>query len=147
MPTNWAMNCPESVPDPAGKRAKIPTASSPHIPPTAWAEIEPPGSSTFNPNSNHSTAYVTRTPAIAPTTTASAGFINTHRALLATQPPIHPLQVSEASGLPKRKPVTAKAANPADAAANVVLTATCKVCPAAAPPNKIATAEFKHSHP
>src|SRR5438067_3587121 len=147
MPTSWAMNCPESLPDRAGKRAKIPAASSPQIPPTAWAEIEPPGSSTFNPNSNHSTAYVTRRPATAPRTTASAGLINMQPALLATKPPIHPLHVSEASGLPKRKPVTAKAANPAHAAANVVLTATSKVCPEAAPPNKIAPAEFRPSQP
>src|SRR6478672_611945 len=80
-------------------------------------------------------------------TTASAGLIKRQPALLATKPPIHPLQVSEASGLPKRKPVTANAANPADAAANVVLTITSNVCPAADPPNKIVPTEFRPSQP
>src|ERR1700730_6206991 len=80
-------------------------------------------------------------------TTASAGLINRQPALLATKPPIHPSQESEASGLPKRKPVTTKAASPADAAAQVVLTATSTACPGAAPPNRIAPAEFRSSHP
>src|SRR6202045_2389600 len=80
-------------------------------------------------------------------TRASAGLINRQPALLATKPPIHPSQVSEASGLPNRKPVITRAANPADAAAKVVLTATSTVCPGAAPPNRIAPAELRPSQP
>src|SRR5579872_1075322 len=86
-------------------------------------------------------------PAIAPATTASAGLMNRQPALLATKPPIHPLQVREASGLPNRRPVTINADKPAAAAAKVVLTITSKVCPGVAPPNRIAPAEFSPSHP
>ena len=64
-----------------------------------------------------------------PTTTISAGRNKAHPALLATRPPIHPLAVSEASGLEKRMRVTTAAVSPAEVAASVVLSAIKTVSP------------------
>src|SRR5690348_17647239 len=96
-----------------------PTASTPQSPPSACAEIAPPGSSTWSFSSNHSTEKVTNAPATAPTTTASGGLMNAQTALLATRPPTHPLTLSEASGFLTLTFVTIAAVSPAETAQSI----------------------------
>src|SRR5580693_5077201 len=125
----------------------MPSARIPQMPPTAWTETEPPGSSTSRRSSSHSIANVITVPAIDPITTASAGLTKAQDALLATSPPTQPLAVSEASGLPNRTLVI-NAAVSADAdAASMVLMAI-NADPLGSPPVKrIAPAELSPNQP
>src|SRR6266496_4799381 len=79
--------------------------------------------------------------------TATAGLTKAHPALLATSPPIHPLAVREASGLPNLIRVMIAAVNPAEAAANIVLTAIRTTRSTPTPAKSRAPAEFSPNHP
>src|SRR5271170_5890609 len=139
MPTTCASHCPVAplacapVPPIAGILAKNPTDSTPQRPPIACAETDPPGSSTDMCSSNHSTESVTSAPATNPITTASAGVTNAQAPLLAARPPIQPLAVSDASGLPKRACVITADVNAAIAADKIVLIATNTAWPGSTP--------------
>ncbi len=113
----------------------------------ACTETAPAGSSTSNFSSNHSTEKVTKAPAIEPITMASAGTMKAHVALLATRPPIQPLALSDASGLPKRIAVMTAAVRHAAAACSNVLIAIKTDCPGAPPVKRIAPAEFSPNQP
>src|ERR1700732_1847620 len=113
----------------------------------AWAEIDPPGSSTASRNSKSSTAKITAAPPPDPITTASAGTTKAHPAPLATRPPIHPFAHNDASGLPKRMWVISAAVTPAAAADNAVLIAISAACPGGTPVNRMAPAESNPDHP
>src|ERR1700683_5497693 len=153
MPTSCASHCPVSPFDcppsspVAGILANNPTERTPHKPPIACAEIEPPGSSTDMCTSNHSTENVTSAPANRPIAAAAAGLTNAHAPLLAASPPIQPLAASDASGLPKRACVITAAVSAAGAADQIVLIAASTVWPGSAPLYRIAPAEFNPSQP
>src|SRR5260370_40168801 len=90
---------------------------------------------------------VTSAPAIRPTMTAAAGEIKAQASLLATNPLIQPLALSEASGLPKRTRAINAAGKVAEAAASVVLIPNRSTRLGSAPGKKIAPADLQPCHP
>src|SRR3984957_7676800 len=125
----------------------MPSARIPQMPPTAWTETEPPGSSTSRRSSSHSIANVITVPEIDPITTASAGLTKAQDALLATSPPTQPLAVSEASGLPKRTLVMNAAVSAEADAASMVLMPINAAPEASLPVKRIAPAELSPIQP
>ena len=120
---------------------------TPHNPPSPWTATAPPGSSTYNFDSNHGTVTATNAPAAAPMVTAAEGMKKGHPAEDATRPATQPFAASEASGLPKRARVTARDAKPADNPDREVLTPTSATTPGSLPAKSIAPAEFNPSQP
>jgi hypothetical protein len=78
---------------------------------------------------------------------AMIGITNKQTALLATNPPTHPLAHKEASGLPKRTRVTITAASKAAELESIVFTAMIAIWPGTAPLNRIALAQLRPIHP